>query len=173
MDSPLVQTIALHKKGQPIGMFSVCSANPFVLAAAMHFSVKHRCPILIEATSNQVNPFGGYTGMVPHQFVKLIKKTVDSSGCPRECISLGGDHLGPLPWRHEQSPILDETLPQRCRCIFKTVQLQRPHTVLLVRSFRAKRTGYTPAQSRGSSCSATPAESIHAGPIPCSNGRSD
>ncbi len=56
--------------------------------------------MLIEATCNQVNHQGGYTGMQPADFVALVNRIADEEGCPRDLIILGGDHLGPNPWRH-------------------------------------------------------------------------
>ncbi len=56
-------------------------------------------PLLIEATCNQVNQAGGYTGMTPEDFRKLVHRLAAQSGFPQERILLGGDHLGPFPWQ--------------------------------------------------------------------------
>ena len=50
------------------GIYSVCSAHPWVLEAAMDQAVADDSPLLIEATSNQVNHLGGYTDMTPADF---------------------------------------------------------------------------------------------------------
>lgn len=55
--------------------------------------------LLVEATANQVDQFGGYTGMKPKEYVKYIYSIADKVGFPKERIILGGDHLGPLTWR--------------------------------------------------------------------------
>ena len=56
--------------------------------------------MLIEATSNQVNHQGGYTGLSPAAFRDQVHSIADQVGFPRELVILGGDHLGPNPWRH-------------------------------------------------------------------------
>jgi D-tagatose-1,6-bisphosphate aldolase subunit GatZ/KbaZ len=55
--------------------------------------------VLIEATCNQVNHLGGYTGMMPADFAQLVERIANEESCPRDQIVLGGDHLGPNPWR--------------------------------------------------------------------------
>ena len=82
------------------GMYSICSAHPWVLAAAMSQALADGTPLLIESTSNQVDQFGGYTGMKPADFVRFVHLIADRVGLPRERIVLGGDHLGPNAWRH-------------------------------------------------------------------------
>ena len=57
--------ITRHKSGEHIGICSVCSAHPLVIEAALRFDLSTNNKVLIEATSNQVNQFGGYTGMQP------------------------------------------------------------------------------------------------------------
>lgn len=56
-------------------------------------------PLLIEATSNQVDQFGGYTGMTPADFRHFVEKLADEVGFPRDQLILGGDHLGPNRWQ--------------------------------------------------------------------------
>ena len=60
-------------------------------------------PVLIEATSNQVDQFGGYTGLRPADFRDLVFDLAEQVGLPREQIVLGGDHLGPNTWRGESA----------------------------------------------------------------------
>jgi D-tagatose 6-phosphate 4-epimerase len=95
----LDQLASLRRKGQPCGITSVCSAHPFVLRAALRDGRKSDVTVLIEATCNQVNHQGGYTGMVPTDFAELVVKIADEESCPPGQIVLGGDHLGPNPWR--------------------------------------------------------------------------
>jgi D-tagatose 6-phosphate 4-epimerase len=82
------------------GITSVCSAHPLVLEAAMLEAAARRQPVLIEATSNQVNHQGGYTGLTPAAFRELLDGIADEINFPSDQIILGGDHLGPSPWRH-------------------------------------------------------------------------
>ncbi|STE85214.1 putative tagatose 6-phosphate kinase [Escherichia coli] len=86
--------IARHKAGEHIGICSVCSAHPLVIEAALAFDRNSTRKVLIEATSNQVNQFGGYTGMTPADFREFVFTIADKVGFARERIILGGDHLG-------------------------------------------------------------------------------
>ena len=82
------------------GIYSVCSAHSYVLEAAMRRHLSTAGPLLIEATSNQVNQFGGYTGMRPADFRVLVHSVAARVRFPEKRILLGGDHLGPFPWQH-------------------------------------------------------------------------
>ena len=96
----ILNLIARHKTGEPCGMFSVCSAHPLVIEATFRHAVRSGAPFaLIEATSNQVNQDGGYTGMTPAQFRDFVHHIADRVGLERERILLGGDHLGPNAWQ--------------------------------------------------------------------------
>ncbi len=90
-----------HHFGRPIGLTSVCSAHPLVIEAALQHGLSRNTPVLIEATCNQVNQFGGYTGQTPADFARFVQETADRLGLPRSRRMLGGDHLGPLPWAGE------------------------------------------------------------------------
>ena len=79
---------------------SVCSAHPMVLRAAFRAAKKHDTFALIESTSNQVDQYGGYTGMTPADFSKLVREIALEEAFPIKRILLGGDHLGPNSWRH-------------------------------------------------------------------------
>ncbi len=81
------------------GLASVCSAHPLVLEAALLRAARTGRPVLIEATCNQVNQDGGYTGMTPADFRDLVLGIAAKAGCPEELVLLGGDHLGPNPWK--------------------------------------------------------------------------
>jgi D-tagatose-1,6-bisphosphate aldolase subunit GatZ/KbaZ len=59
--------------------------------------------VLIEATTNQVNQFGGYTGMTPPDFRSFVHAIAAEIGLPTTRIVLGGDHLGPHVWRSRGS----------------------------------------------------------------------
>ena len=83
------------------GIPSICSSHPAVLREAFRTG-KHR-KVLIETTCNQVNQFGGYSGMTPERFVEYVKKIAVEADFPIEDILLGGDHLGPHLWQNEPS----------------------------------------------------------------------
>ncbi|MGC8626079.1 MAG: D-tagatose-bisphosphate aldolase, class II, non-catalytic subunit [Acidimicrobiales bacterium] len=82
------------------GITSVCSAHPMVIEAAMLEAASLGNPVLVEATCNQVNHQGGYTGLTPASFRDLVYSIADRTSFPRHRVMLGGDHLGPNPWRH-------------------------------------------------------------------------
>lgn len=82
------------------GITSVCSAHPLVIEAALLEARDSGQPALIEATCNQVNHEGGYTGMTPADFRDLVFRIAQGLGVDRRSIILGGDHLGPNPWKH-------------------------------------------------------------------------
>ncbi len=105
----LLQRIAEENHaGKPIGIYSCCSANEYVLRAALQKGKRFEAPVLIEATANQVNQFGGYTGQTPRQFYETVLSLADEIGLPRDCVVLGGDHLGPLTFSmYEEERAMD------------------------------------------------------------------
>lgn len=98
-NTPLREVVHRHKSGEPVGITSVCSAHPLVLRAAVEHAQATGGTVLIEATSNQVDQTGGYTGMRPSDFRDLVHRIADAASLPRERVVLGGDHLGPNRWR--------------------------------------------------------------------------
>jgi D-tagatose-1,6-bisphosphate aldolase subunit GatZ/KbaZ len=64
--------------------------------------------LLVEATANQVNQSGGYTGFKPAAFVDLIAELARDAQLPIEKILIGADHLGPHVWRQESAAIAME-----------------------------------------------------------------
>ena len=99
MSDALAPLVTSHRAGEPVGVTSVCSAHPLVLAATMQEAAEYEGPILVEATSNQVNQDGGYTGMRPPAFRELVHAAARDAGVAPDRLLLGGDHLGPNPWR--------------------------------------------------------------------------
>jgi D-tagatose-bisphosphate aldolase class II non-catalytic subunit len=88
-----------HRNGINAGITSVCSAHPLVVRAALRRGRDFNQIVLIDATCNQVNQFGGYTGMTPADFVAFVKAIARDEGFDRDRLIFGGDHLGPNPWR--------------------------------------------------------------------------
>lgn len=97
----LLEVVESQKKGIHEGIYSVCSANPFVIKAALQMGVEDQAHVLIESTCNQVNQFGGYTGMRPADFNNYVKEQAKQLGLREELLILGGDHLGPYPFQNE------------------------------------------------------------------------
>jgi D-tagatose-1,6-bisphosphate aldolase subunit GatZ/KbaZ len=102
----LVQdVIRRNRNGEKLGVYAVCSAHPSVIDAAIRQSMENGSVLLVESTSSQVNQFGGYTGQTPDQFAEFVHSAAQQAGLPRQCVLLGGDHLGPYPWRDQPSEI--------------------------------------------------------------------
>ncbi|HIP22679.1 MAG TPA: tagatose-6-phosphate kinase [Rhodobacteraceae bacterium] len=99
MTDILRQTIAANRSGQLAALPSVCSAHPVVLEASMRLAGALSQPLIVEATSNQVNQFGGYTGMHPADFVAFVEGIAAVSNFDTGKLVFGGDHLGPQVWR--------------------------------------------------------------------------
>ncbi|HEX7200809.1 MAG TPA: D-tagatose-bisphosphate aldolase, class II, non-catalytic subunit [Dongiaceae bacterium] len=95
----LTQLTGQRTSPQPRGIASICSAHPLVLEAALRRGKLEGAPVLIEATCNQVNQEGGYTGMVPADFRRFVESIAAGIGFPSDRLILGGDHLGPNPWK--------------------------------------------------------------------------
>jgi D-tagatose-1,6-bisphosphate aldolase subunit GatZ/KbaZ len=88
-----------------LGIYSICSANRFVLESGMMQAARDQSLLLIESTSNQVNQFGGYTGQTPADFAKFVHEVATGMRFSPARILLGGDHLGPQVWRKENSAV--------------------------------------------------------------------
>ena len=89
-----------RRQGIKCGIPSYCSANELVLETALRRAKLLGTPVLIEATANQVNQYGGYTGMLPKDFYEMVLKMAEEIGVPEHQIILAGDHLGPLTWQN-------------------------------------------------------------------------
>lgn len=96
------EMLAKRKRGMRYaGIPSFCTASDLVIEACLKQAIRFDDSVLIEATANQVNQFGGYTGMKPADYRDFVYRIADGVGFPRERIILGGDHLGPLTWQNE------------------------------------------------------------------------
>ena len=89
--------------GPAVAIPSVCSGHGDVLRASLLLAEDCGHPVVIEATSNQVNQFGGYTGLRPADFAASVDRICAENQVDRGRVVLGGDHLGPQVWRHEGS----------------------------------------------------------------------
>ena len=101
----LLDFVGRHRAGDPVGITAVCSAHPVVLEAALAEGARHGRTVLVEATSNQVNQFGGYTGMRPADFHRFVSGIAAACGLPASRLLLGGDHLGPNCWQDDPSEV--------------------------------------------------------------------
>lgn len=101
--NPLIDIVKSQKNGIAKGIYSACSANRYVIEAVLERALLNGDYALIEATANQVNQFGGYTGMKPEGFKGFVYSIAEKMKFPFEKIILGGDHLGPLTWQYENA----------------------------------------------------------------------
>lgn len=97
----LTELARANRAGEQVGIYSVCSAHPLVLEAAIEQARDDQTTLLIEATCNQVNQFGGYTDLRPADFSNWVEKLCREYGIAPDDLVLGGDHLGPNPWKSE------------------------------------------------------------------------
>ena len=96
MQNPLKQIVKAQKEGRAVGIYSCCSANEYVIRAALLKGKKDNSCVLIESTANQCDQYGGYTGMKPADFKAFVEDIAKEIGFDTNKLFLGGDHLGPL-----------------------------------------------------------------------------
>ncbi|MGL5417083.1 MAG: class II D-tagatose-bisphosphate aldolase, non-catalytic subunit [Clostridium sp.] len=97
-EHPIKELVKEYKNGRNVGIFSVCTSNKYVIESAMEKIKDTEMSLLIESTANQVNQDGGYTGMIPKDFVDYVYKIAEGVNFNKGKLILGGDHLGPLTW---------------------------------------------------------------------------
>jgi D-tagatose-1,6-bisphosphate aldolase subunit GatZ/KbaZ len=103
--SVLEGLVRAQDQGLARGVPSVCSAHPMVLQAAFEQALEDGGTLLVESTSNQVNQEGGYTGVRPAGFAAFVQGMAREAGFPADRLVLGGDHLGPHPWKAQGAAI--------------------------------------------------------------------
>ncbi|MBN8631407.1 MAG: class II D-tagatose-bisphosphate aldolase, non-catalytic subunit [Rhodobacterales bacterium] len=91
--------IARNRAGEAVAIPSVCTAHPDALEASLTLAETLDQPIVVEATSNQVNQDGGYTGLRPADFIAFVECIASRARVDPTRILFGGDHLGPQAWR--------------------------------------------------------------------------
>lgn len=96
---PLLRPAEARSAGAASGLASICSAHEMVIEAALAHGARHGTEVLIEATCNQVNHRGGYTGQTPAELRAAVTAAAARVGLPAGSLILGGDHLGPTPWK--------------------------------------------------------------------------
>lgn len=103
--SVLAEIVAANRAGSRVGIPSYCTAHPETLRAIFACYAGDDAPVLVEATCNQVNQFGGYTGMTPADFRRFVERLATEEGVDPGRLILGGDHLGPNPWKSEPAVV--------------------------------------------------------------------
>lgn len=97
--NPILALLENRNIGREKGIYSCCSANEYVIRAALRRAKANDTVVLVESTANQVNQDGGYTGMTPSEFHQFLNRLAAEEGFPTDKLLCGGDHLGPLTWR--------------------------------------------------------------------------
>ena len=106
--------VAAQHRGQSMGIYSICSSHPVVIDASIEQALRDESALLIESTSNQVNQYGGYTGMTPVDFRDFVLSRCGDRGIDKNRIILGGDHLGPIPFQSESA---DSAMDKACAMV--------------------------------------------------------
>jgi D-tagatose-1,6-bisphosphate aldolase subunit GatZ/KbaZ len=110
----LQEVVRRNRQSDAVGSYAVCSANPWVLDAALQQALEDSSILHVESTSSQVNQEGGYTGQTPRDFAGALRARAQTLGLVAERILLGGDHLGPFPWRDKPSK---QALGKACKLV--------------------------------------------------------
>ncbi|WP_149589649.1 class II D-tagatose-bisphosphate aldolase non-catalytic subunit [Tabrizicola flagellatus] len=95
----LRRIIARNRAGEAVAIPSVCTAHAQALEASLTLAEALDQPLVVEATSNQVNQDGGYTGLTPAGFIGFVRDIAARAGVSPSRLLFGGDHLGPQAWR--------------------------------------------------------------------------
>lgn len=114
--NPLKRIIEMQKQGKAVGIYSACSANEYVIEACIRAAKRDNSCVLIEATANQVDQNGGYTGMTPQDFKEFVHGIAKRVGFTTDRIFLGGDHLGPLTFASMPETEAMEASRELVRC---------------------------------------------------------
>lgn len=100
MENLLINVLHNRKTNREMGVYSACTANEVVIRTVLKKALASNTVAVIEATANQVDQNGGYTGMTPENFKDMVYRLADEVGIEHDRIILGGDHLGPLTVSH-------------------------------------------------------------------------
>ena len=112
--NPMRTMMNRRRAGEKTGMPSYCTANKLVLETILKRCAETKQPVLIEATANQVNQYGGYTGMRPADYYRWVRTRAEELGADPDLVILAGDHLGPLTFADlpEEQAMLQTQEPQ-------------------------------------------------------------
>lgn len=116
MENSLKQIVKTQKAGKAVGIYSCCSANEYVVKAALLKGKEDNSCVLIESTANQCDQYGGYTGMKPADFKNFVEGICDEVGFDKSKLFLGGDHLGPLTFASKNEEEAMKESEELIRC---------------------------------------------------------
>lgn len=116
MENSLKQIVKAQKAGKAVGIYSCCSANEYVVKAALLKGKEDNSCVLIESTANQCDQYGGYTGIKPADFKNFVEGICDEVGFDKSKLFLGGDHLGPLTFASKNEEEAMKESEELIRC---------------------------------------------------------
>jgi len=99
----LAKVVQSQKKGRPCSVYAACTANAYAIRAVLNQAARDGTAAVIESTASQVNLYGGYTGLTPARFHHQVLQMAAGISLSPDRVILGGDHIGPHPWRHEDA----------------------------------------------------------------------
>ena len=102
-DRILTEVVQSQKQGASRGIYAACTANAYAIRAVLRQAACDGAGALVESTASQVNSAGGYSGLTPARFRHQVLQMAAEIGIPPHRVILGGDHIGPHPWRHEDA----------------------------------------------------------------------
>ena len=99
MNHPLLAIPEAYHRGEHLGITSVCSAHPVVIEAALQLAKRHgqACPDRGDLQPGQ--PRRRLYRHDAHCVPAICRRHRDKVGLDNCKIVLGGDHLGPNPWK--------------------------------------------------------------------------
>lgn len=97
--NPILTLLQNRASAREKGIYSCCSANEYVIRAALRRAKAVDTVVLVEATANQVNQNGGYTGMTPAIFYGFLQRLADEEGVSPEKSCAAGIILARSPGR--------------------------------------------------------------------------
>lgn len=112
----LLDIVTANRAGRRAGLTSVCTASRPAIEAAAGLMARLGGLLCVESTCNQVNQEGGYTGLRPAAFAALATGAAAAAGVPTSRVLLGGDHLGPYPWRDRPAAEAMDRAEELVRC---------------------------------------------------------
>lgn len=98
MTNHLLQIVRAVRQQIGPAIPAVASVLPDVIAAGLRQAREHGLPALIEAPAEEVNQFGGHSGLTPADFAALVQDVAHSHGLDAVPLILGADGLGPGLW---------------------------------------------------------------------------
>ena len=77
--NPLKKIVELQKQGKNVGIYSVCSANGYVIEAAFKRGLSDGSCVLIESTANQCDQNGRCHTCISAVLITLVCRTLNQN----------------------------------------------------------------------------------------------